>query len=185
MRAQVLDLVDFRQCLPAWALLVMDMCSTAYLVEQGRMGLAAVSSIAPDTRAAIIAGDDLTKHLPIRFGRVGYRNGANEAKLGVDGDMMLVAHGGHGDIDCVLGTVGLDCCFGELHHPAHIGILLDRLCWLFWPYFASQLARLDGLLLRIIITLAWDQHPCCIHYLSTHGNSPSPATDFRIRQQAP
>jgi hypothetical protein len=62
----------------------MDMCSTAYLVEQGRMSLVAVSSISPDTGADIIAGDDLAKYLPIRFGRVGYRNGSNEAKPGVD-----------------------------------------------------------------------------------------------------
>jgi hypothetical protein len=70
----------------------------------------------------------------------------NRASI-VDGDMILVAHGGHGDVSCVLGTVSLDYYFGALHHPAHIGILLGCLCWLFWPYFASQLARFDGFLL--------------------------------------
>jgi hypothetical protein len=127
------------------------------------MGLAAVSSISPDTGTGIIAGDDLAKHLTIRFGRVGYHNASNEAKPSVDGDMILVAHGEHDDVGCMLDTVGLDCCLGVLHRPARMGILLGRLYWLLWPYLASQLALLDGWLLRIIITLAWCQHPCYIY----------------------
>src|SRR3954463_4269383 len=82
--------------------------------------------IAPYIAACICLRDQAGQLGPVVTGRVRHRPGADQAVTTIDADMVLVAEGGHRQVDArrtVVGRFGLR----PLHGPAGVPVLLREL----------------------------------------------------------
>ncbi len=87
--------------------------------------------------------------------------------LTVDGDVVLVAEGGNGDILRMRRSIHLLLRLGELHRPAGVAILLGQLGGLVLPRLGN-LARLDVGLLAIAVALLGRRHETGVDDLPAH-----------------